>query len=410
MRDQRPLRLLCLCQAALVAGHALSFPFFALYLTRVRGLRPGEVGVFMALSMLAAAAGFAWGGSISDGYGRVRVMLWSLSLRAVLSAALAAALALALPVTALLALHALSGLVGNTFPSAVRSWVADNRPSRERVEAYGWLRMAGNLGWALGPALGGALAAVSYQAMFLATSFVFAFCAVAVRLSLGASEEPKPGATFSPAGLLAPARDRRYLFFTVCAFLIAVVMAQLIAPLSMHAARYGGLDERRVGLLYSLNGLIVVLAQWPAARLIGRGRLSIALASGCVLYALGYASAGFAGGFAAFAASILLVSVAEVTTSPALQALSANLAPARERGRYLGFSGLMECLGWAVGPLLGGALQQALSPRWPAAPWLCVAALGLVAGAGFLAVRRRLTPEEEGAPAALAAEPAPQEA
>lgn len=391
----RALWILCLCQGLLTAGLALSFPFFALYLNKTRGVPMGWVGAFLSFSLLASAASQGWGGDLSDRLGRRPVMAAALWGRGLLAGGLSLAIWAQGPVWLLVLLHVGASLVGFAFAPAARSWIADRSSPDERLHAYGWLRVALNLGWALGPALGGRLAGWSYPGMFAATALVCGLCALLTR-ALG-GEEPRPqAAPFHPADLFTAARDERFLSFSLFALLIGMVMAQLVVPLSVHAVTYGGLTDQQVGLLFSVNGLMVVATQNLVTRLIARGRLSMALAAGCLLYAAGYASVGFSYGLPALAASMALVSLGEVTVSPSLQALMANLAPEDLKGRYVGFASFTEQLGVAAGPLLGGALQQSLSPRWPAAPWLAVCAVGLLAAAGFARFGRRLTPREEG--------------
>ncbi|MFA6092026.1 MAG: MFS transporter [Elusimicrobiota bacterium] len=393
----RALWSLALCQMVMVAGHALSFPFFALYLTRVRGLGPAQAGAFMAASMLISAAGFAWGGDLSDVYGRKRVMAGSLFLRALLVLCLALAVARDWSVSMIFLIHSVSFFVGNFFFPAARSWIADHHPAAGRVEAYGFLRMASNVGWAAGPALGGMLAAVSYPALFIATSAVLGACSAALPFMLGAERAlMRPAQRFSLPALLSPALDRRYLFFTSGVLLISAVMAQLVAPLSMYASAYGGISESRIGFLFSINGAVVVLAQWPVTRLMRRARMSVSLVAGSLLYAAGYASVGSCRSFAAFAAAVVVISLGEVTVSPAIQTLSANLAPERMKGRFAGFCGLMEHLGYAVGPLAGGLLQQ----RWGRGAWGFVSVAGIAAALGFFATGRMFSDEEEGLSAA----------
>jgi len=393
----RALWILCLCQGLLTAGLALSFPFFALYLNKTRGVPMGWVGAFLSLSLLASAASHGWGGDLSDRLGRRRVMEAALWGRGLLTAALSAALWAQGPVWALVLLHMGASLVGFAFAPAARSWIADHSGPDERLHAYGWLRVALNLGWALGPALGGRLAGWSYPGMFAATALVCGVCGLLTRALKEAGEAPRqPAAPFHPADLFTAARDERFLRFSLYALLIGMVMAQMVVTLSVHAVTYAGLSDAQVGLLFSLNGLIVVATQNLVTRLIARGRLTTALTTGCLLYAAGYASVGFFSGLGALAASMTVVSLGEVTVSPSLQALMANLAPEGLKGRYVGFAGFMEQIGVALGPLLGGALQQSLSPRWPAAPWLAVCAVGLLAAAGFAQFARQLTPREEG--------------
>jgi MFS family permease len=395
--EKRALWILCLCQGLLTAGLALSFPFFALYLNKTRGVPMGWVGAFLSLSLLASAASHGWGGDLSDRLGRRRVMEAALWGRGLLTGGLAAAVWSGGPVWTLVLLHVLASLVGFAFAPAARSWIADHVGPDERLRAYGWLRVALNLGWAVGPAVGGRLAGWSYAGMFLATALACGLCALLTRSLREADEVPAQAkAPFHPADLFSAARDPRFLHFSLYALLIGIVMAQLVVPLSVHAVTYGGLSDAQVGLLFSLNGILVVATQNLVTRLISRGRLTTALTAGCLLYALGYVSVGFFSGLPALAAAMVVVSLGEVTVSPSLQALMANLAPVDLKGRYVGFASFMEQIGVAGGPLLGGVLQQRLSPRWPAAPWLAVGAVGVLAAAGFYGFGRRLTVQEEG--------------
>ena len=53
-------------------------------------------------------------------------------------------------------------------------------------------------------------------------------------------------------------------------FCIYLVHSQLIAPLSVYAVEMRGLSESGLGLLYTLNGLLVVSIQIPVTRLLSR--------------------------------------------------------------------------------------------------------------------------------------------
>jgi len=206
----------------------------------------------------------------------------------------------------------------------------------------------------------------------------------------------RPESRFSWGELWGVVADRRFLRFCGYGLLIAAVMAQLTVALAVHSVRYVGLSEAQVGLLFTLNGAVVVLTQTPISRSLGHMRLSAMLALGCLFYAAGYCWAGFAPGFALMAVAIAIVTLGEVTVSPGLQTLAANLAPERHKGRYLGFQGLALQLGAACGPLVGGLGLQVLSPRWTPAPWLIIAALGVLAAFGFQRFGKELRPDEDG--------------
>lgn len=255
--------------------------------------------------------------------------------------------------------------------------------------------MAVNLGWGVGPAIGGLMAQSSYALMFAATALMCALCLALLRLGLRYEPAARGGEPFTPLGVAAAARDRRYLEFCLYTLAIAGVMMQLVACLSVHAVNVLGVSEKEVGRLFALNGLLVLVIQLGVTRALSRVKLSLCAALGCLLYAAGYGAVGFARGFSHLTAAVAVVTVGEAVLSPSVHSLAANMAPARERGRYVGFHGLSFQLGCALGPLLGGLSLQRFAAR-PAVPWLLVAGVGTAAAAGFARFSRRLTTFEEG--------------
>ncbi|MBI4424691.1 MAG: MFS transporter [Elusimicrobia bacterium] len=392
----RPLWTLFAAQALLVSGISLSFPFFALYFHRVRGVPMAWTGAALAVNVLVGALAHVVGGEVSDILGRQRVMRWSLILRAVTVAALAWAVWKEAPIPILLLLLFASGFVGHLFDPAARGWIADRCPAHERGRAYSLLRIAVNAGWAVGPAVGGALAQTSYALMFLATAAASGACAALVAAGIEDAPGLRPRDVFAWRGMLAAGRDARFLRVSGLSLLVGVVMSQFIVSLSVHSTEFVGLTEGQVGWLFSLNGVLVVLLQYPATSWTGRRPITTAIAAGSLIYAVGYTLVGAAGGLAAMLGAMMVITLGEIVVAPGMQSLWANLAPAPMRGRYVGFGGLAYQIGSAMGPLLGGLGLQHLSPRYPAAPWLGVAGVAVATGAGFLMLSHALTPEEQG--------------
>ena len=384
------------CQTVLSAGLALAFPFFALYLHRERGMPMGQVGAWLALSMLVTALSQGVGGELSDAWGRRRVMVFSLWARTATILAMAWVMRSGGSFALLIGVHLVSSFFAHFFDPAARSWVADHTPPRGRAHAYGLLRMASNLGFAVGPAVGGLLASRGYAPLFFLSGAVCAVCAVGVSLGVRDRRGVAHTETFEATGVLKASTDRVFLRFCGWNVLISVAKAQLIVSLSVYAAEFVGLAESQVGLLFSLNGLIVVLFQYPATLLLARGRLSRGLAAGCLLYAVGYCQVGAAGGFAGLALAMVVLTCGELFVSPTVHALAANMAPPRLRGRYLGFVGLSQQVGAALGPLTGGLGLQYLSARWVPGHWLAVACVAAAAGAGFYSMGRKLKPGDHG--------------
>ena len=390
--------ILAAAEGLMTAGYAISFPFLAVYLSAHRGVPMAWVGFFMAASMLVGSLAQFIGGEISDAVGRRKVMVYALALRTLQITVIAWIIYSGAGLWAVFVFHPLGLFIGSFFHPAARSWVADYTHPSRRMKAYGFLRMGSNAGWALGPALGGLLAAGSYSLMFFVTAAVFAVCTGIVALTIGDAPGAASGKFAAPSfkGAAAALKNRAFLRFCVFTFTMCAVMSQLVVSSSLYSKNYLGFSEREIGLLFSVNGLMVVAFQYFMTRALEGRRITFGLASGAVLYAAGYLCFGFAPSFLFAAASIVIVTLGELAVSPGLQALGANMAPKAEKGRYLGVQGLFQQVGSSMGIFIGSNAIGRLSPVFQQAPWFIVAFIAVVSCLGFLSLGSRLTPDQDG--------------
>ena len=382
----------------MTAGYAISFPFLAIYLSSRRGVPMAWVGAFLSCSMLITALAQFIGGEISDAIGRRKVMVASLALRSALIAVIAWMVYSGAGLWAIFLFHPLGMFLGSLYHPAARSWVADFVGPSRRMKAYGFLRMGGNAGWALGPALGGFLAEGSYATLFFVTAAVYAVCAVVLALAITDAPGAASGKFRAPgfgAGL-ATLKNAHFLRFCLFTFIMCAVMSQLVVSSSLYSKKYLGFSEAQIGLLFSVNGIMVVLVQYFMTRALERRRITAGLAVGALFYGAGYLAFGYSTAFYAAAAAIVVVTLGELAVSPGLQALGANMAPRGEKGRYLGVQGLFQQVGSSMGILVGSNAIGAISPVFQQGPWYIVAAAAVVASLGFSSLGRRLTPEQDG--------------
>jgi MFS family permease len=259
-----------------------------------------------------------------------------------------------------------------------------------------------NLGWTVGLALGGVLAAHSFTAVFLAdaaTSLLFA-AIIAWRVP---ETRPAGAHVHSPlAGLALVFGDLTFVTFLLLVFLSLVVFVQfqLAVPLDMNAH---GIGPGTFAALLSLNGLGVVLLQPIAAVWLTIGDGGRRLAASALLIGAGfglYALAGPLPPLYVYAAGVVLWTLGEVFGFPAAATVVADLAPAGLRGRYQGAFSMAWGVAFTVAPILGG---EVLTRFGGIALWLLCLGIGVASAAGHLAAarprRRRL--------AALASEVAP---
>lgn len=162
---RHPLLILltaCLISLLSTVGISLPYPILAPMfvngsaeaLTHFMGLPPKVLlGIALAINPLGILLGSAVLGSLSDRYGRRKVMLGSLAL-AVLGYS-GTALALIGQSYPLFVLFRFATGICEGNIAIARAVAADLHPAVDRHRAFGWMNSAIFLGWLLGPLLGG---------------------------------------------------------------------------------------------------------------------------------------------------------------------------------------------------------------------------------------------------------------
>ena len=387
-----------MAEGIMTAGYSMSFPFLAVYLSGYRHLSMSLVGLFLAGSMFITSFAQLIGGEFSDVLGRKRVMVGSLFLRGLIIALIAWIIKVEGSLVILMLVHPFGLFIGSFFNPAARSWVADSVGPAKRMKAYGFLRIGTNAGWAIGPAIGGLMAVSSYPRMFAITAVVYMVCTaiVAVFIKDSAVFEAREFERINFKTAADTLKNEHFRGFCLFTFTIAMVMSQLVVATSLYSTRYLGFDERQIGLLFSLNGTLVVGLQYSMTRLLEKSRITTGLAVGALFYAVGYLTVGYAGGYISALIGVGVLTIGELAVSPGLQALGANMAPKREKGRYLGVQGLSQQMGSSVGIFIGSNAINLISPHYQQGPWLIIACLALTAALGFKSLGRRVNPQVNG--------------
>jgi len=269
--------------------------------------------------------------------------------------------------------------------------VADIVPANRRLDAYGLMRIGANLGWALGPMIGGLLALFSFSLLFLlggiATGVVASFLMVMLNEScvVGKSQE-----RFRIREMMNITHDRQFAAFCIISLFLFIMFGQMSSTFAVYSENQVHISTAEVGYLYAINGLLVVLFQFSIARFISHYRMCTVIAAGSLLYAVGYGLVGLASDFLFLALCTFIVTMGEMTVSPSSMNLVANMSPENERGRYIGFYGLFSSYGYAAGPFVGGVMMDLLIGS-PVLLWVSIGMFGIVAMAGYLLLGQRMS-------------------
>ena len=398
----RSVHILVICRCITALGFSVVFPFLSLYLHDVMHVSMTAIGsIFLGASLAGAVASLV-GGELSDKFGRKRVMVTALSLRTVVFFAMSLAVWSKAGFPVIAGLVILSTFTGRLFEPPAGALISDVTAPSRRQEAYALLRIGLNLGWAIGPALGGFLASMSYAFLFFISGLVTATGLVLLLVLLKDTRRRGSSEKLSLRDMATVARDRVFSSYCLISMLLFVVAAQLVMAFSIYSVDWVGISKIHLGYLFSLNGLLVVVLMFPCVKLMERFRMSRVMAVGSLLYAVGYFSAAFAGhfeaaygaGLAALAASMVVVTFGEILTSPASLALVANMAPPDRYGRYMGTFELFSSVGHFLGPFLGGIVMDASGGN-AFFVWGLVGVLGIFAFVGYIILGTRLSPSVE---------------
>jgi MFS family permease len=376
-------------------GMSLVISFMGIYIVETRGYPAWVYGVIALGANVGQSMSNAWAGNLSDRIGRRPLITTSLFIRSGFVALLGTQILLDAPLWTLGINMVVISTLRGCFEPVAYALVADVVREDQRVSAFGIQRMGTNLGWALGPALGGILTLVMpYGAVFYLAA---AGTIVAAIVTLGVEDPVRQAsaAAASDGDLKGALRDgladRVMRMLLLGTFLCAVLETQMFSTFSIYMTTELGLTQADVGLLYSCNGVGVLLLQVPALSLIRRFGIRTMLPWSSFVDGLSFALIGVASGFTGGALAILAMTCAEVVFDPAQQAAIAEVADPARRGRTFGVVGFASMLGIAVAPLIGGALLDAIGEHHVML-WLVISAIGAGQTACFVAfVRRRRT-------------------
>ena len=346
------------------------------------------VGVIILAAGLCSAVSQALGGALSDRFGRRPILLMASSVSIFLYSGLAVLIGISAPVWAIAVAYIAGRSVLTIARPVISAVVADFTSKEKLTEAYGILRIGANIGWAVGPAIGGYLATfLPYGWLFGVPVLTSGIISLIVFFFLRESSH-KTGRRVGFRTILPPAGDRAFLAFTMVSLLLFIVMGQMASTLSIFAVDKVDFSTAQYGLLLTLNGLIVIFFQYPMALALRRLEKFRALILGSLLYAVGYLSFGWITQFGWALVAMAIVTTGEIMNSPVTLSVIGELAPQDQRGRYMGFYGLSETLGISAGPLVGGLLLDAF-PSDLRFVWAPIASIALIAAVGYYWWARR---------------------
>lgn len=333
-------------------------PFMTLYLTSPKmGYSVGQAGFVFGLFGAGAFSGAWLGGKLTDKTGFYPVQLITLLGGGILFIILGQMKTF--PLICLFTF--LLSFVNESFRPANSTAIAFYSKEENRTRSYALNRLAINIGWAVGSALGGFLAHINYELLFwvdgltnIAAAFLLWILLKPVSYKPAHHDDPQ-SANATPAY-----RDRIYIYFTIVTMFFAACFFQLFTNLPVYFKKDLHLSEPYIGFVMAINGIIIALVEMVLVyKMEGRRRNIDMITVGVIIVGISFLILNIPGISALLVfGMICLVSFGEILALPFMNSYWIARSQASNRGQYAALYTMAWSAAQTLGPMGGAQLAQ----------------------------------------------------
>jgi predicted MFS family arabinose efflux permease len=352
-------------------------PFMTVYLTYHLHYSIVEAGLIMALFGAGAILGAFLGGRITDRIGFYPVQFWSLFLNGVMFFILGQMTLLWQIGGTIFILSTL----GESFRPANAAAIAAYSDDVNRTRSYSLNRLAVNLGFSIGPALGGLLSSISYQWLFWVDGFTCIVAAILLRTFLKpirtthAKHAEKENINSDSVY-----KDHTYLRFMFCVFLVAFCFLMLFSMVPVYFKTIIRMNESLIGLVLAMNGLIIVLVEMLIVyKLEGKRPATVYISMGSFFIGVSYLVLNINATIIIVLISMLIITFGEMLMFPFVNTYWVARSKGHNRGQYAAVFTISFSLAHVLAPTIGSQIANhfGFNVLWDTVTVICIiAAIG----------------------------------
>ncbi len=329
-------------------GMGASWPFMAIFLNLYLHIAIYIVGIIFTLLSLMSMIFSILGGYLADLKGRkFTLMLGSVSGIFIFLSIAITFLFHAYALTIILFI--LSSFSGSLVYPSASALISDVTEPENREGGYSIYRILSNIGWAIGPLMGSLI--YSSGIVFIFYALVIANILQTIIISFVKKQNVMKTGTGTKNPFLV--YDKYLFIFSIATFFIILLSSQFSVSLPLYSEIVIKINISDIGYIYAINGLVVVLGQYPLIKLFSRfGDLNTFIA-GALFYALGYFIIAFSTNLYGLMFDMVIITIGENLTTPTINSVISKMSPAGKTGRYMGFNAMFNSIGRAFGPSVG---------------------------------------------------------
>jgi predicted MFS family arabinose efflux permease len=258
-------------------------------------------------------------------------------------------------------------MVNESFRPANATAIAHYSTAQTRTQAFSLVRLAINLGWGVGGALGGFLASMNYHLLFWVDGFTNITAAVLMLLLLPkvslAQQQNLHTTTASKTSAKSPLADRTFLYFIGLQILFAMCFFQLFTTIPLYFKEGLHINESMIGILLAMNGIIIALIEMVIVfKLEGRRPYLRLMTYGTIIMAISFfvLNITFLHGFLIAVLGMSLMTVAEMTSMPFMNSYYISRSSEGNRGQYAGYYTMAWSAAQVIGSTSGTQIAHAI--------------------------------------------------
>ncbi len=331
-------------------------PFLTVYLTTVLNFSLEEAGVLASAFGFGSLTGTYIGGKLSDKISAEFVITNSL----IFSGFLLISLQFANTFNILFLLIFTTALFGEAYRPAMMVAVGNFVHKSKTGRTMAFLRLAINLGFSGAVVIGGFVAAsLGYYWLFWIDGITCISAAVYFLIVSRKWDKSKiqkeETETKSKKDLSSqPYKNLKYILFLSATFLMGFAFVQWFHSVPVFIKSQWGFDERYIGILMAMNGLIIVLVEMPIVHSIEKAKkIKLSMISGLLLVGLSFLPFLLPKALVLCFVAMLLLTCGEILFMPLNSSVALNMSPVNKRGDYMAWYSMTWSLTHIAGPAIG---------------------------------------------------------
>lgn len=336
---------------------SMVLPFLGVYMTDHLGFGLETAGLVLSCFGIGSVLGSWLGGWVTDKIGEFKVQSFSL----IVSVPLFCIIPLFTTEIGLALIILAQSTVSEFFRPANSVAITKYAKKGNITRSFSLNRMAVNLGFSIGPALGGILSAISWNFLFYSNAIAALFAGITYiwffrkreyrnkgKIEIEPLEKPK-----------SAYRDGKFILFSTLCMVFSICFFQLLNTLPLFYKLEAGLSQQMIGYILGFSGFIIVLMEMILVQIADtRFRLRFTLFIGTLLCGISFAILGLGTSLLLLFGAMTILCIGEIWALPFMSTVAALRSGATNKGAYMGLLGIGFSLSFIITPYLGTLIAQ----------------------------------------------------